>query len=89
MIDEIRRIFFLLEKDHYIIVNNYITGRVNIEEVEEFGKKIELIRSLLDSFVTDEENLLEIAKYKSKVQHFYTEIMEDEDLLDMAYSNNL
>ena len=89
MIEEIRKLYFLLEKDHFYIVNNYITGRVIIQEVKEFGKKIEHIRSLLDTFETNEENLLEIAKYKSKIQHFYTEIMEDEELLDMAYSNNL
>ena len=89
MIEEIRNLFFLLEKDHFIILNNYITGQVNINEVKEFGKKITNIRNLLDTFETNEENLLEIAQYKSKVQHFYTEIMEDEELLDMAYSNNL
>lgn len=89
MIDDIRNYFFLLEKAHFEILNKYLTGVVKITEVEEFGNKIERIRSLLDSFETNEENLLEIAKYKSKVQHFYTEIMEDEELLDMAYSNNL
>ena len=89
MIEEIRELFFLLEKDHYNILNNYITGLVNIQEVNEFGEKIAIIRHLLDNFETNEENLLEIARYKSKVQHFYTEIMEDEELLDMAYSNNL
>ena len=89
MIEDIREQFFILEKDHFNIINNYITGIVNIKEVNDFGEKITIIRNLLDEFETNEENLLEIAKYKSKVQHFYTEIMEDEELLDMAYSNNL
>lgn len=89
MIEEIRKLFFVLEKDHFTIVNNYIMGIISIQEVTMFGQKIEKIRNLLDNFQTNDENLLEIAKYKSKIQHFYTEIMEDEELLRMAYSNNL
>ncbi len=89
MIEEIRKLFFVLEKDHFTIVNNYIMGIISIQEVTMFGQKIEIIRNLLDNFQTNDENLLEIAKYKSKIQHFYTEIMEDEELLRMAYSNNL
>ena len=89
MIEEIRKLFFVLEKDHFTIINNYIMGIISIQEVTIFGQKIEKIRNLLDNFQTNDENLLEIAKYKSKIQHFYTEIMEDEELLRMAYSNNL
>lgn len=89
MIEEIRKLFFVLEKDRFTIVNNYIMGIISIQEVTMFGQKIEKIRNLLDNFQTNDENLLEIAKYKSKIQHFYTEIMEDEELLRMAYSNNL
>ena len=89
MIEKIRKLFFVLEKDHFTIVNNYIMGIISIQEVTMFGQKIEKIRNLLDNFQTNDENLLEIAKYKSKIQHFYTEIMEDEELLRMAYSNNL
>ena len=89
MIEKIRKLFFVLEKDRFTIVNNYIMGIISIQEVTMFGQKIEKIRNLLDNFQTNDENLLEIAKYKSKIQHFYTEIMEDEELLRMAYSNNL
>lgn len=89
MIEEIRKLLFVLEKDRFTIVNNYIMGIISIQEVTMFGQKIEKIRNLLDNFQTNDENLLEIAKYKSKIQHFYTEIMEDEELLRMAYSNNL
>lgn len=89
MIEEIRKLFFVLEKDRFTIVNNYIMGIISIQEVNMFGQKIEKMRNLLDKFQTNDENLLEIAKYKSKIQHFYTEIMEDEELLRMAYSNNL
>jgi hypothetical protein len=31
--------------------------------------------------------MLEVAKMKSMVQHFNTEILEDEDVLRVAYSN--
>lgn len=89
MIEEIRKLFFVLEKDRFTIVNNYIMGIISIQEVTMFGQKIEKMRNLLDNFQTNDENILEIAKYKSKIQHFYTEIMEDEELLRMAYSNNL
>ena len=89
MIEQIRELFFQLEKAHYFVLNNYLTGCIKIAEVSKFGKKIEELRSLLENFETNDENLLEIAQYKSKIQHFYTEIMEDEDLLEMAYNNNL
>jgi recombination DNA repair RAD52 pathway protein len=44
-------------------------------------------REKLYEFVWDEENMLEVAKMKSMVQHFNTEILEDEDVLRVAYSN--
>ena len=89
MIEEIRKQFFQLEKEHFYILNNYLTSQLKIQEVKEFGEKIAALRLLLDQIDTTEENLLEIAKYKSKIQHFYTEIMEDEELLGAAYNNNL
>lgn len=89
MIEVIRKRLLILEAKHFNIINSYIRGIVKIEEVKDFGEYLEQLRSLLDSFITNEENLLEIAKYKSKVQHYYTEIMEDSDLLSVAYNNNL
>ena len=50
MIEEIRKLFFVLEKDHFIIINNYIMGIISIQEVTMFGQKIEKIRNLLDNF---------------------------------------
>ena len=32
--------------------------------------------------------LLEVAKMKSKLQHYNTEVLEDEELLRLAYSNS-
>jgi YebC/PmpR family DNA-binding regulatory protein len=34
-----------------------------------------------------EDEIMEIAKMKSKMQHFSTDIFEDEDVLSVAYSN--
>ena len=53
---------------------------MNIEELRGFREK-------LYNFTCTEETILEVAKMKSKVQHFNTEIIEDEDVLKMAYSN--
>lgn len=89
MIDKIREEFFYLEKERYLILNDYILGIVKLDRVEEFGKSIETIRTHLEEIEITEENLLEIANIKSKVQHFYTEIMEEEELLKQAYNNKL
>ena len=40
-------------------------------------------------FNVNEENVFEIAKMKSKIQHFNTEILEDEDMLRIAYNNSI
>ncbi len=76
-----------LERDRYNILNEYILGIVDIKKVRDFGRKIEVLRIHLDKIEVSEDNLYEIASIKSKIQHFYTEIMEDEDLLRVAYSN--
>ena len=89
MIDKIREEFFYLEKERYLILNDYILGTVKLDKVLEFGKKIEEIRKYLEEVIITEENLLEIANIKSKVQHFYTEIMEEEELLKQAYNNKM
>ena len=89
MIDSIREEFFYLEKERFSILNDYILGIVNLDRVQEFGKRIETIRIHLEEIEITEENLLEIANMKSKVQHFYTEIMEEEELLKQAYNNKM
>jgi hypothetical protein len=45
------------------------------------------MRDALYEMEVDDEHLLEIAKIKSKIQHYNTEILEDEELLDLAYRN--
>ena len=89
MIDKIREEFFHIEKERFLILNDYVLGLVKIDKVQSFGKLIENIRLHLEEVEITEENLLEIANIKSKIQHFYTEIMEDEELLRIAYSNKM
>ena len=69
------------------IINGYIKGIVKKEEIDRFEKALFEFREKLYDFVWDEENMLEVAKMKSMVQHFNTEILEDEDVLRVAYSN--
>ena len=60
---------------------------VKKEEIDRFQKALFEFREKLYDFSCDDENLLEVAKMKSKVQHFNTEILEDEEVLSVAYSN--
>ena len=46
------------------------------------------MREAVYEMETNEENIREIARIKSILQHYYTEILEDEELLTMAYSNS-
>ena len=36
----------------------------------------------------NDENVGEIARIKSILQHYYTEILEDDELLTVAYNNS-
>jgi len=86
--DYIDETFFNIEKEHYRLVNEYIMGIIKIEEVNNFAKTLEEFRISLENVKIDEKNLLKIAKIKSKIQHYNTEIVEDEEVLKIAYSNN-
>jgi hypothetical protein len=43
---------------------------------------------LLYAIPISDNNLLEIAKMKSKIQHFNTQVLEDEEVLRTAYDNS-
>ena len=43
---------------------------------------------MLYAIPISDNNLLEIAKMKSKIQHFNTQILEEEDILRAAYENS-
>ncbi len=86
--DQIEDTFFNIEKEHFRLVNAYILGIIKIEEVNNFAKQLESFRKELEEVKIDENNLLRVAKMKSKIQHFNTEIVEDEEVLSIAYNNN-
>ena len=87
-LEYLRKEFRIIEILRFNIVSNYVTGMVNAQDIEQFKDKFFTFREHLYGFETDEENLLEIAKMKSKLQHFNTEVLEDEDLLKVAFSNS-
>ena len=86
-LDYLRKEFLKIETARFNIINGYIKGLVKKEEIDRFEKALFDFREKLYEFVWDEENMLEVAKMKSMVQHFNTEILEDEDVLRVAYSN--
>lgn len=86
-IDYIRSSFLDVEKMHYEVTNKYITGIILPGDIKDFEKKLIGFKTILYKHNPIEENVMEIAKMKSKVQHFTTEILEDEDVLKIAYEN--
>lgn len=87
-IEELREDFFIIEKMRFEIVNKYIMGIVKIDDIEKFKTDLYDFRHKLYAISISDSNILEIAKMKSKAQHFYTEVLEDEDVLRVAYSNS-
>ena len=86
-IEEVNNDFNILEAKHFGIINSYITGVLKIDSVKDFEIFLFEMRDALYEMEVDDEHLLEIAKIKSKIQHYNTEILEDEELLDLAYRN--
>ena len=86
-LDDLRNQFLKIETKRFNIINGYIKGIVKKEEIDRFEKALLEFREDLYKFICDDENILEIAKMKSKVQHFNTEILEDEDVWNVAYLN--
>ena len=86
-LEELRSEFLKLEAERFTIINGYIMGIVKKSEIDRFEKALFDFREKLYEFVWAEENMLEVAKMKSMVQHFNTEILEDEEVLKVAYSN--
>lgn len=86
--DNLRNEFKLLEIKRFNIVNNYVMGMVKINDIDTFKDVLFQFRNMLYAIPISDDNLLEIAKMKSKVQHFNTEVLEDEDILKQAYANS-
>lgn len=89
MIEKLREDFINIEIQHFNITNCYIMGIVKIEDINRFKEALDNFRTNLYEFETNDENLLEIANMKSKIQHFNTEILEDEEVLSVAYRNEV
>jgi hypothetical protein len=87
-IEELRRQFRNVEILRFNIVSNYVTGMVNVDDIEEFKKIFFDLRDKLDAFPTNDENILEIAGMKSKMTHYNAEVLEDENILEVAYANS-
>ncbi len=87
-LEGIRNEFKTLEIKQFEINNNYILGILKYSEIAEFQKLLFTFREQLYAIPISDNNLLEIAKMKSKIQHYETEILEDEDILKTAYQNS-
>lgn len=80
--------FHKIEIKKFNIENSYIMGMVRIEDINIFKDELFQFRNMLYAIPISDSNLLEIAKMKSKIQHFNTQILEDEDILRVAYANS-
>lgn len=85
--DYLRENFKILEAKRFNVVNNYVMGIVKVEELDDFRTLLEDFRKKLYAIPISDSNILEIAKMKSKIQHYDTEVLEDEEVLKCAYSN--
>lgn len=85
---ELQNDYLELEKKHFVIIDSYVIGMVTKEEIKDFEHFYTEMREAVYEMETNEENIREIARIKSILQHYYTEILEDEELLTMAYSNS-
>ncbi len=87
LMEVLRKEFKFLELKRFEIVSNYVTGMVRVSDIEDFKEKLFGFRDKLYAISISDDNLIEIAKMKSVVQHLNTEVLEDEDILAIAYQN--
>ena len=86
-IDNLRNEFNQVEAKRFEVDNHYVKNIVTVEEIEEFKDLLFSFRDRLYAIPISDSNLFEIAKMKSKVQHYNTEVLEDENLFQVAYQN--
>lgn len=86
-LEDLNNTFITIEKKHFNIINNFIKGQITYDEVKEFENLFMQFKENLYQYVPQQEEIIPIAKMKSKLQHYNTEILEDEELLKQAYSN--
>lgn len=86
-LENLREDFSKLEMKRFVIVNNYVMGVVTVDDIDSFRDSLFQFRNRLYAIPISDNNILEIAKMKSKVQHFNTEVLENEEVLKQAYAN--
>lgn len=87
-LEHLKEEFHVLEIKKFNIENNYVMGILKIIDIDSFKEHLFQFRNLLYAITISDSNLLDIAKMKSKIQHFNSEILEDEDILKQAYENS-
>ena len=87
-LEHLQEEFHKLEIKRFMIENTYVMGMIKVEEINCFKEELFSFRNMLYAIPISDSNLLDIAKMKSKIQHFNTEILEDEDILRQAYENS-
>ena len=87
-LEDLKKEMYLLELERYDIENSYVMGKLNVKQIDHFRDLLFKFKEVLETYPVTEENLLEIAKLKSKMQHHNAQILEDEDILRVAYQNN-
>lgn len=86
-LEHLRDEFKKLEIKKFNIENSYVMGILNIGDLDGFKEQLFQFRNTLYAIPINDDNLLEIARMKSKIQHFNTYVLEDEDILQQAYKN--
>ncbi len=87
-LDNLRKQMDYLELKRYEIMNKYVLGTLKKEEIDFFEEELGAFRARVYEFVPAEEEIMDIAKMKSKIQHLNTEVLEDEEVLRVAYENS-
>lgn len=87
-LEELEEEFRQIELKRFETVNRYVMGLIMVDDIERFKNDLFSFRERLYAIQINDNNLLKIARMKSKVQHFDTEILEDEDVLRVAYQNS-
>lgn len=88
ILEDLEEEFKELEMKRFETVNRYVMRMISVEDIDDFKKVLFDFRDRLYAIQINDTNILRIAKMKSKVQHFDTEILEDEDVLRVAYANS-
>lgn len=87
-LEYLREEFKKLEIKKFNIENSYVMGILTVDDLESFRELLFQFRNTLYAIPINDDNLLEIAKMKSKIQHFNTYVLEDEEILKLAYKNS-